>query len=1165
MSVRSRAAVPAAPPGAQVAKAYGNAMPPAMAAAEERARMTPASPFSPGPPLGPYEGYDRTPRATPFVTGYNIATRPRTHERVSFETLKGLIDAYDIAQICLNHRIDGIRALDWKLVAADHFTGDPADYITLGMKALDKPDRVHYWETWLGKWLWDELAYGCGPLYRLRNRAGRCIGLLPVDCITIAPLLDYWGLPPGAMEQGTIPDADLPVSHVQYVNGIPWNWLTRADLIYEPFRLHNDSPYGRAPIESIILNANTDVRFQLFFLQTFTEGNLPAAFASSPETWTPDQIEQFQEYWDGIMYGDQARKHQIRWMPPGTKFAWSNEKEFKDSFSLFLMRKTAAAFHVVPTDIGFTENSNYSTGESQADVAHRIGDLPFIRYVQRILTSFLQNDLRLPLKFTFDLGEEQADRAEQANADKIYVDMGAVGVSELREMRYGLTDPVPVPRYIFTERAGPIPVASLLAVAGEIDPATGLPVPGAPLPKEVFGGTEGVLPNPPIKVMSLAEREFGPKAMPPAPPPQPVLQPGQVGESEAPVAKEGDGTPAAGITAETGIYSYDLQGPGDEDEDDNPHAPHVVAKARARNELAAFRRFCRARRKAGEWRDFEFTCHSPSEARELNRSGAVSVAKAAGEVAVAGLAVLARDTGRVLMLQRALNEGDPASGRLEFPGGHLEQGESPLQGAWREWCEECGIAPPPGEVAGEWTAGDGIYRGIVWAAESESSVPVRGASLIPNPDDPDHAEAIMWVDPADLAGNPMVRDELAASLPDVLPLLGVAAGGCCGAACCSGDPGCCGGDGGCGCGTEVAFRTLSGTCECCGGAGEHPTGHECYRCDASGDPDSADAPFCDEVFRDPALHAQGCPNCGPADITKAGDGSAPKALSAPEDWPGWQRDLKLSGIYAGRLREALKDAVDTRALARDWVAQHPPAPAGQVTKALPGSVTAFLAGTRAAIEGALRKVLPSARAEGWVLGQQSAQASAAAAAAPTPAEASAALGAVDWAGWQPGDPEAAYQVAGTGLRDLLASQDVQIKSIASSRLEELGDVLAEHLSSPETSGPVTYSVDSLAASLEDVLDNPARAEMVAVTEIARAQSAAASWVFQQMGVSLVRVSTAGDRRVCPRCLAAEAAGAQPIGTYSLPIHPSCRCAMCGASPPLTPLASLAGFLGAGGS
>lgn len=589
----------------RVAKAFGPGVPESFRQGEIASQMTPASPFSPGQPISPYDGYDRTPRSRDFVTGYNIATRPRVHERVSFETLKGLIEAYDIAQLAIMHRIDSIRALDWKLIAADDSAGDVSDAIRTGMAALEKPDREHYFDNWFAMWAWDVLAYDAGSLYRMRNRAGRCTGLRVVSGPTIAPLLDYWGNSPAPASPG---DPE-PEAYVQFANGLPWNWLTRSDLIYEPFRPRPDSPYGHAPLESIILNANTDLRFQVFFLQRFTEGNLPAAFASAPDTWSPEQIEQFQEYWDSFMYGDQSRKAQVRWMPPGSKFVWSNEKDFSDVFSLFLMRKSLAAYHVVPADMGFTENVNRSSGESQADVQHRLGDAPLARYCSRILTGFLQHDLGLPLKHMFDLGEEQDDRVAQAQADKLYVDMGAIGSSEIREMRYGRPEPQgrPVPRFINSSRQGPIPLAALFAVAGEIDPETGAPVPGSELPHVAFGGIEGVIPNPPLKLPSLAEQEFGRKAIPPAPPPQPI--------EGAPVAKDGA---APGVTAETGIYGDPLIRGDDEDEDEA-----AVAK-----EMAAFRRFRAARLKSGKWRDFGFAAVGAAEAGRLNAEGRAQVAKA---------------------------------------------------------------------------------------------------------------------------------------------------------------------------------------------------------------------------------------------------------------------------------------------------------------------------------------------------------------------------------------------------------------------------------------------------------------------------------------------------------------------------------------------------------
>ena len=127
----------------------------------------------------PYDGYSRTPRSFDFQTSYNVATRPRTHERVSFDTLRGLVNAYDVAQICIHHRIDSIRSLDWKLVAVDGYSGDVTDAIAIGMKALKRPDGVNSFETWLSKWLFDVLAYDAGALYRMRNLAGRCVGPRP--------------------------------------------------------------------------------------------------------------------------------------------------------------------------------------------------------------------------------------------------------------------------------------------------------------------------------------------------------------------------------------------------------------------------------------------------------------------------------------------------------------------------------------------------------------------------------------------------------------------------------------------------------------------------------------------------------------------------------------------------------------------------------------------------------------------------------------------------------------------------------------------------------------------------------------------------------------------------------------------------------------------------
>src|SRR5262249_12288667 len=134
-----------------------------------------------------------------------------------------------------------------------------------------------------------------------------------------------------------------------------------------------------------------------------------------------------------------------------------------------------------------------------------------------------------------------------------------------------------------------------------------------------------------------------------------------------------------------------------------------------KRELAAFRRFRQGRRRAGRWHDFEFRVVGPVRGHRLNDAGRLAVRKAAGEVAVAGLAVRAADTGRVLMLQRALDDEDPAGGTWEFPGGHVETNETPDEAAAREWQEETGLRFPAGRWSDtSWTSPDGIYQGFVY-------------------------------------------------------------------------------------------------------------------------------------------------------------------------------------------------------------------------------------------------------------------------------------------------------------------------------------------------------------------------------------------------------------------------------------------------------------------
>jgi 8-oxo-dGTP pyrophosphatase MutT (NUDIX family) len=138
----------------------------------------------------------------------------------------------------------------------------------------------------------------------------------------------------------------------------------------------------------------------------------------------------------------------------------------------------------------------------------------------------------------------------------------------------------------------------------------------------------------------------------------------------------------------------------------------------------------------------------------------------------AGVCVVAEDTERVLLLQRAYDEDDPAAGSWEFPSGCLEDGELPQAAATREWSEETGmIFPEDAKLVGQWLSENGVYAGFIFLISHEDQLPIFDGRFdsVTNPDDPDgdSVEALAWWSPQDMIDNPAIREELAGDWPRV--------------------------------------------------------------------------------------------------------------------------------------------------------------------------------------------------------------------------------------------------------------------------------------------------------------------------------------------------------------------------------------------------------------
>lgn len=138
-------------------------------------------------------------------------------------------------------------------------------------------------------------------------------------------------------------------------------------------------------------------------------------------------------------------------------------------------------------------------------------------------------------------------------------------------------------------------------------------------------------------------------------------------------------------------------------------------------------------------------------------------------IQAAGLLVQARDSGRVLLIQRSLADEDKeAAGMLELPGGRLDEGEDAWTAACREFCEEVGVPLPSGQLIDTWVADNAVYQGFLYAIATEDLLDLHPDDDVRqyNPDDPDgdYIETVIWVDPAHLMLMPL-RRELRAMTP----------------------------------------------------------------------------------------------------------------------------------------------------------------------------------------------------------------------------------------------------------------------------------------------------------------------------------------------------------------------------------------------------------------
>lgn len=412
-------------------------------------------------------------RQLDYPVGQNLKIPPRAGEATSFATLRGLAEDYDLVRLAIETCKDQIESFEWKIVPRDE-TADPTSYhddIKAVTDFLTYPDKEHNWNQWLRMFVEDMLVLDAVCLFPQQDRGGGLYSFDLIDPSTIKRVIDEYGRTP------------MPPSpaYQQVLKGIPAVDYTRDDLCYIVRNPRSWKLYGYSPVEQTIVTVNIAMRRQVSQLQYYTEGNVPEALVSTPDTWNATMVKDFQMWWDSMMEGNTAARRHMKFVPNlgNGKIIFPKESILKDEYDEWLARIVCYAFSIAPNAL--IKQMNRASSEQIAEAAKEEGQMPRMRFIASQINALIATYLKRPGVVFSWMTDVAMDPLKKAQASKVYLDAKVVTPDEVRDSDLGLAPLTDEQRETLTPPAPP--PGPLILKPGESahEPTTG---------KSLFGGEQ---------------------------------------------------------------------------------------------------------------------------------------------------------------------------------------------------------------------------------------------------------------------------------------------------------------------------------------------------------------------------------------------------------------------------------------------------------------------------------------------------------------------------------------------------------------------------------------------------------------------------------------------------------------------------------------------------
>lgn len=338
--------------------------------------------FGPGAPPAPSAPADVAGRRFDYAPGVNMLQQPRQYEAIGFDELRALADGHDLLRVIIETRKDQISRLGWTIGPIDEkatVTPEQQARIDLYTKLFRRPDRKQFWGDWIREVLEDLLVIDAPAIHVRRTLGGDIYSLDQIDGATVKVIID---------DAGRAPEPPF-AAYQQTLKGMAAVNYSSLDLIYRPRNVRVHKLYGFSPVEQIIMIVNIALRRQMWQLAYFTDGNLPDSLIGVPSTWTPDQIKQFQDWFDSMMQGNLQARRTARFVPGevAKSYVPTKEAELFGQAEEWISRVICFCFGV--SHQALVKEVNKATAETALEQAKMDGMAPVMNWIKGLHDSIL--------------------------------------------------------------------------------------------------------------------------------------------------------------------------------------------------------------------------------------------------------------------------------------------------------------------------------------------------------------------------------------------------------------------------------------------------------------------------------------------------------------------------------------------------------------------------------------------------------------------------------------------------------------------------------------------------------------------------------------------------------------------------------------------------------